>query len=149
MLACRTLTTTAAIAFVLAACATGAISSAQQSRSVQTARLDARIGPADAQRYEPIRDGRDWQNPFLVIHRDGVEISSKRPEGRVRVAVADVDHALIGLPVAAWPYGRVVAVKEISLRAPDRLDDKPIADNLRATLDILNRLGVTVERWPT
>ena len=121
-----------------------------QSGSVQTGRLDPRIGAAAPQRYKAIRDAKDWENPCLVIRRDGIEVIAKQlPSGRQTVAVADLERMLIGLPLTAWPYGRVAAVQEISIRAGDRSDDKPIADNLDAALVILKKLDVTVDRRPS
>jgi hypothetical protein len=52
-----------------------------------------------------------------------------------------LQQALIELPVAAWPYGRVVAVQEISIRNGDGSDDRPIAHNLEAALAILHFAG--------
>ena len=69
--------------------------------------------------------------------------------GRQTVAVADLERMLIGLPLAGWPYGRVAAVEENSIRAGDRSDDKRIANNLEAVLSILKKLDVTVDRWPS
>ena len=46
-------------------------------------------------------------------------------------------------------HARVAAVQENSIRAGDRSDDKPIADNLEAALAILKKLDVTVDRWPS
>ena len=142
------ITTASAIALVVSACATSPVAGTQHSGVVHAGGLDPRIGPADVQRYESIRDSGDWQNPFLTIRSEGVEITLRRSGSHI-VAVADLGQALIGLPVSAWPYGRVVAVTVIGIRAPDRGDEGPITENLRATFEILKKLGVTVERWPT
>jgi hypothetical protein len=121
-----------------------------QSGSVQTGRLDPRIGAAAPQRYKSIRDAQGWENPCLVIRRDGIEVIVRRvPPSRQTVAAADLERTLIGLPITAWPYGSVAAVQEISIRAGDRSDDKPIADNLEAALATLKKLDVTADRWPS
>ena len=65
------------------------------------------------------------------------------------MAATDLQRTLIELPVAAWPYGRVVAVSEIGIVASDGTDKKPIADNLNMTLAILKTLQVNIERWPS
>ena len=66
-----------------------------QSGSVQTGRLDPRIGAAAPQRYRSVRDAKDWENPYLVIRPDGIEVIVKRrPSARQTVAAAapaDVD----------------------------------------------------------
>lgn len=121
-----------------------------QNDSVQAGRLSSRIGPANPDRYKSIRDAKDWENPYLVIRRDGIEVIAKSlSSGRTTVPSADLLRTLIALPVTAWPYGRVAAVQEISIRAGDRSDDKPIAGNLDAALAILKKLDVTVDRWPS
>ncbi len=139
-----------AIAVVVLACAASAFTDPMQGGSVQTGRLNPRIGPAVPQRYKAIREAKDWENPYLVIRRDGVEIIAHGlATGRKTVAAADLEQTLIDLPLTAWPYGRVIAVVEIGLRAVDRSDEKPIADNLEAALATLKKLDVTVDRWPS
>jgi hypothetical protein len=124
--------------------------SPMQSGSVQTGRLDPRIGAAAPQRYASVRDAKDWENPYLVIRRDRIEVIAKQlPSGRKTVAAADLERTLIELTVTAWPYGRVAAVQENSVRAAGGVDDKSIADNLRAALATLRKLDVTVNRWPS
>jgi hypothetical protein len=121
-----------------------------QNDSVQAGRLNARIGPANPQRYKSIHDAKNWQNPILVIRRDGIEVISKGlPSGQRTVASTDLRRTLIDLPVTAWPYGRVVAVQDIGLRAADLSDEQPISDNRNLTLAILKTLQVTVEGWPS
>jgi len=127
-----------------------ALASPMQSTSVQTGRLDPRIGAAVPQRYASVLDAKDWQNPFLVIRRDGIEIVAKQlPSGRKLVVAADLERTLIGLPVTSWPYGRVAAVVENGVRAAGGSDDKPIADNLTAALATLRKLDVAANRWPS
>ena len=119
--------TIGAIVGVLLICAASPLAGPMQSVSVQTVRLDPRIGSAAPPRYKSIRDANDWENPYLVIRRDGIEVMVKRlPSSRTTVAAADLARTLIGLPVTAWPYGRVVAVQEVSIREADRSDDKSI-----------------------
>ncbi len=121
-----------------------------QNASVQTGRLNSRIGPANPKRYKSVRDGKDWENPYLVIRREGIEVIARGlPAGQGIIASTDLRRMLIELPVTAWPYGRVVVVAEIGLRSGDGSDEQPIADNLNATLAILKTLQVTVERWPS
>ena len=121
-----------------------------QNDAVQAGQLSSRIGPGDPQRYESIRDAKDWQNPYLVIRRDGIEVIAKGlPSGRQTIASTDLRRTLVALPVTAWPYGRVVALQDIGIRASDRSDEQPIADIRNVTLAILKTLQITVERWPS
>ena len=141
---------TGAIAVVLSMCAASASTGTMQGGPVQPARLDPRIGLAVPQRYESIRDGKDWENPKVLIHRNGIDVIAKAlVSGRKSVAAAELQQALIELPVAAWPYGRVVAVFEPSIRAGDGSDEKPVADNLKVALEILKKLEITADRWPS
>ena len=140
--------TIGAIAVVLWIGAASALTGTMQSGSVQSGRLNPRIGPAAPDRYKSIRDAKDWENPYLVIRRDGIEVIAKGlASSRKTVAAADLEHTLIELPLTAWPYGRVVAVQEVGIRAADRSDDKLIADNLEAALAILKKIKATVDRW--
>jgi len=138
-------------AFVLMICAASVLAARPvQTDTVQAGRLNARIGPADPQRYKSIRDAKDWENPYLVIRREGIEVIAKGlPSGRQTVAATDLQRTLIDLPATAWPYGRVVAMQDIGIRAADRGDEQPIADNRNVALAGLKRLQVTVERWPS
>ena len=121
-----------------------------QNDSLQAGRLNSRIGPANSQRYKSIRDAKDWENPYLVIRRDGIEVIARGlPAGRQTIASTDLRRTLIDLPITAWPYGRVVAVQDIGLRSGDGSDEQPIADNRNVTLAILKTLHITVERWPS
>ena len=62
-----------------------------QNDSVQAGRLDARIGPANPERYKSIHHAEKWQNPILVIRQDGIEVISKGlPSGRRTVASTDL-----------------------------------------------------------
>jgi hypothetical protein len=99
-----------------------------QSKPLQAGRLDSQIGPANPQRYKPIQTAKDWGNPYLLISRDGVVVIAKGlPSGRQTVASTELQRTLIGLPLSAWPYGRVVALQGIGIRAAG--DEQPIADN--------------------
>ena len=138
------------IAVVLLTWAATSATATMQSRSARFAQLDSRIKPPDPQLFASIRDAKGWNNPYLIVRPEGIEIvSSALPSGRKSVARADLRSALIELSVLAWPYGRVVAVQETQIRAADRRDERGIADNLAATLAVLESLQVTVHRWPS
>ena len=143
----RMTNTIGAIVGVLLICAASPLAGPMQSGSVQTVRWDHenRVG-----RPSTVQVNSRCQrlgNPYLIIRRDGIEVMVKRlPSSRKTVAAADLARMLIGLPVTAWPYGRVVAVQEMSIREADRSDDKSIADNLEVALAILKKLDVTVDK---
>jgi hypothetical protein len=110
--------------------------------------LSVKISQADSEKYKPIRDAKDWANPYLVIRADGVEIISKSmPKGRKIVAAKELQKTLVDLSVDAWPYGRVAVVQEIGLRSDG--DDKAIEQTKTAVKEILERLKVKIELWPS
>ena len=39
--------------------------------------FDSRIQPPDLSKYKDVRDEKDWQNPYLVIRAEGVEVILK------------------------------------------------------------------------
>jgi hypothetical protein len=103
-------------------------SSVQRLAGTDASALKDRIPPAKPNRYHYIVDASHWQNPYLMVHANGVEVLEKLP-----------DHA--------WPYGLVVGVSESGVRAPG--DDPGITRNREELLRLLREAGVTVELWPS
>lgn len=110
--------------------------------------LNARIGKPNREKYFFIQDGAAWRNPWLTIRAEGVEIRAQGLPGRITVSVLVLAQALIGLPVSAWPYGRVVAASDIGIQTVWR-DDDPIKRNHDEAERVLRSLGVTVDWWPS
>ena len=112
--------------------------------------FDSRIPPPDLRRYEDVRDAKDWQNPYLVIHAEGVEVISKHTSvGRQIVSCDELAPLLESLPATAWPYGRVVAAQEVGIRLGDGKDERPVAENKARVERILTSLEVKVDWWPS
>ena len=110
--------------------------------------LSAKIGQADREKFKQIIDAKDWGNPYLIVGRDGVTIvSNALPNGRKLVATHELQKTLIALDLVAWPYGRVVALQEIGIRSGD--DDKLIHQNVKVVKELLEKLKVTIEPWPS
>jgi hypothetical protein len=148
----RTTGTIAIILLIVAA--NGRIASMQgeaaqtTSQSTQAGRLDPRIKPAVAERYKAIRNATKWENPYLMVGPDHIVVRAKGLAG-LKIVVPDaLEQTLLELPIAAWPYGKVVAVQENGDRT-DKGDDKPIADNVAAARAVLKKLGVTFDKWPS
>jgi len=84
-----------------------------------TSPLKNRVPPPDPNKYRSVRDARDWQNPYLVVHANGIDA---RPISAATEAPTmspgDVVAYLENLPSIAWPYGLVVAVQETAVRPP-------------------------------
>ena len=100
--------------------------------------------PASApQTYQAVTDAKDWRNPFLVVHADGIELIGVTG----RISPAALPSTLERLPRSAWPYGRVVAVSEVGIRSGS--DSEQIRQNLAKVLQALKHLGIEVSRWPS
>jgi hypothetical protein len=129
------------------------ISCAQPTTSQKTvdarkSELRSRISPADPSKYRSVLDARDWQNPYLVVHANGVDarpISAATQASRM--SPAEVVAYLEKLPSIAWPYGLVVAVQESGLRSPG--DNAQIKRNREELERLLTAAGVKVELWPS
>jgi hypothetical protein len=102
--------------------------SVQRVANLGTSSLKSRVPSPDPRKYSPVRDARDWQNPYLTVNANGIDARpiSAATEART-MSPADVVAYLEKLPSIACPYGLVVAVQEKGLRAPD--DDAPIKRN--------------------
>ena len=129
-----------------------------------SARQELRTVPAPSKKlYIAIRREPQWQNPFLSVGRDMIQVRIYLPDendsglGRggitritaarrqvLNVRLADLPRALASLPDGVWPYGRVVAVGEGLKNAQDRMQ---IRHNLETTIDTVNSLGVVAEEW--
>jgi hypothetical protein len=106
-----------------------------------------RVSAADPGKYASIRDAKCWANPYLIVSADRVNVLSETIEsGRKSVAVRDLRELLMGLPITAWPYGRVVAVQPQGLSG--RVDRTPIAQSMQRVRAILEQLPVVIDPWP-
>ena len=108
--------------------------------------LRSRISKPDPNKYQVIRDGKDWQNPYLVVRPEGIEIDRITPSAQ-GVPVESVLDILEHLPDSAWPYGLVVVVSNIHLLS-SRKDIPRIDANRTKLLMILRRQGIAVDLWP-
>jgi hypothetical protein len=93
--------------------------------------------------YDSIRDAKDWQNPFLLVDADAIEIVL--PDDRARVSMDKLQDYLSELPGRYWPYGKIVAVGEGGLRPPNA--DEVIRQNKARTKEILESMGIRIKWW--
>jgi hypothetical protein len=122
-----------------------AVSQLQSCKRPQT-ELNASIPRAKQELYKDYHDASEWLNPALqVCSRDEVTliVLSITKERRV-VAKNDLRRTLVALPVAAWPYGRVIAVQDCSISTRDDARTRNIDDVLVMVKD----LGLEIEQWP-
>lgn len=133
-------------------------------RDKQRAELE-RIPLPTKSLYVDVHEPSAWANPFLSVEAETLDLrinladanpsslgqgTMLRPAGarrqEVQLRPADLAEAITALPVAAWRYGRVIAVAEAP-GAPAK--DRPrIRRNVEAAIQQLNDLGVVVEEWP-
>ena len=104
--------------------------------------LLAQLPAPDSAMIASIRDIQLWRNPQLIVKPDGVEVFF-----RSTVPAADILSRLSSLPTDAWPYGRVVALTEQSIRSKG--DGPKIQRNLRKVLEMLKEGKIRVERFPS
>lgn len=95
------------------------------------------------EKYDSILDAKDWQNPFLIIQGNGVTVISQ--DERVLLPVDKLPEYLTNLPGRNWPYGKIVAIADASLRSGN--DNERIPPNRRAVTQILKSLGVRTKQW--
>lgn len=111
---------------------------ASSQRPVQpaTPALRSRVPPADPSKYRSVLDARDWQNPYLVVHANGIDARPISSETEApRMSPAEVVGYLEKLPSIAWPYGLVVVVQESGVRAPgDNAQIRKNAEELQRLL---------------
>lgn len=116
--------------------------------------------------YIDIHDPSQWDNPFVSADATYLDlrvtmadanpsplgqgtmlrpVAARRQELQIRLS--DLPSAIVALPAAAWPYGRVVAVAE-SPEASRKLRPA-VRRNVESAIQKLNDLGIVVEEWPS
>jgi hypothetical protein len=109
----------AALAALFAACDSSA--KPQDPAANATNRLRA-ISAADPAKYVNLRDMKNWQNPYLIIRKDGIALLDPADSLEIILKPDEVLTRLAQLPPSAWPYGRVVAVRENGAQSTDEGD---------------------------
>jgi hypothetical protein len=112
---------------------------------LRTSPLKTRIPPADQNKYDSAMDARLWQNPYLRVQANGIDVRSIRvPRQAPTMSPTDVIAYLEKLPSIAWPYGLVVAVQENGVRSRAD-DDASFRRNREELVRLLEKAGVKVE----
>lgn len=109
--------------------------------------LDPAIPPSIRDKYKSILDAQNWENPYLVVHSDSIELISKTmAPTRQRLRLSELRSNLVKLPKTDWPYGRVIAVQNASIASDD---DAQLLEVTRTKANsILTSLSIQVEPWP-
>lgn len=114
-------------------------------------------------RYLTIHQESQWQNPFLTVESNMIQIriyladensSAVDRGGLTRLSAArkhilnirlkDLPKALVSLPDGAWPYGRVIAVREDE---ETHQNQSRLRSNLAVTLSALRDMNVVADDW--
>ena len=119
-----------------------------QSLATSEDGLNPKIRAAIHSKFDDILDAANWLNPQVIVVPKGVEVRSASLAGGTRTARLDeLRRVLVGLPISAWPYGRVVLVTEIGLVG--RLDDlELIKRNRDEAARVLKALAIEANWWP-
>src|SRR5882762_9173319 len=76
------------------------------------------IPTTSPEKYRGMIDKKGWRNPYLIIKTGGVALLDPDNHEERLLKPEELTQALGNLPPSAWPYGRVGAVTENSVRAP-------------------------------
>ncbi|MGH9504028.1 MAG: hypothetical protein ACRD20_14345 [Terriglobales bacterium] len=109
------------------------------------ARIQA-IPAADSKKYGEVENYKTWQNPYLIIRKDGVGLLDVANHEERWIKLEELPAALADLPAAAWPYGRVVAVTENGIRTSG--DNVLIRKNRGIVLGTLESMHILVSIGP-
>ena len=63
---------------------------------------------------------KQWRNPYILVRRDDVVLYDAADSAEIQLKDEELLPALAKLPVAKWPYGRVVAVAEGATRGSEQ-----------------------------
>jgi hypothetical protein len=99
---------------LLASCARPPGGPAETAAAISPETRIQQVPPADPQKYAGMRDMKAWRNPYLIVRVDGVGLLDVSNNEQQIVDPDKLSEALAKLPASAWPYGRVVAIQEIS-----------------------------------
>jgi len=106
------------------------------------------IPPADPQKYAGMRDMKAWRNPYLIVRVDGVGLLDVSNNEQQIVDPDKLSEALARLPASAWPYGRVVAIQEISAASSEE-DKAKLRKNRALVAGALESMQVDINWVPS
>jgi hypothetical protein len=106
------------------------------------------IPAADPAQFERFRDMKKWRNPYLIVRPDGVALLDTADSAEIILKPTELLPALANLPASNWPYGRVVAATENSVRASEQ-DGVAIRRNKGIVGGMLEGAHVAVKWVPT
>ena len=137
----------AASLVILASCAKPPSAPAQAASVSPEARIQ-QIPAADPQKYAALKDMKAWRNPYLIVRLDGVGLLDVSNNEQQIVDPDKLPEALAKLPASAWPYGRIVAIQEISANASDQ-DHATLRKNRALVAGSLESMKVEINWVPS
>jgi len=137
----------AASLVILASCAKPPSAPAQAASVSPEARIQ-QIPAADPQKYAALKDMKAWRNPYLIVRLDGVGLLDVSNSEQQIVDPDKLPEALAKLPASAWPYGRIVAIQEISANASDQ-DHATLRKNRALVAGSLESMHVDINWVPS
>jgi hypothetical protein len=137
----------AASLVILASCAKPPSAPAQAASVSPEARIQ-QIPAADPQKYAALKDMKAWRNPYLIVRLDGVGLLDVSNSEQQIVDPDKLPEALAKLPASAWPYGRIVAIQEISANASDQ-DHATLRKNRALVAGSLESMKVEINWVPS
>ena len=106
------------------------------------------IPPADSGKYTVVRDMKTWRNPYLIVRVDGVGLLDISNNEQQIIDPDKLPEALAKLPTSAWPYGRVVAIQEISAASSEE-DRAKLRKNRALAAGALESMKVLINWVPS
>ena len=89
-----------------------------------------------------------WRNPYLVVRLDGVGLLDVSNNEQQIVDPDKLSAAMAKLPASAWPYGRVVAIREISASSSEE-DKVRLRKNRALAAGALESMHVLINWVPS
>ncbi len=133
---------------MLASCAKPPSAPVQAAASASPEARIQQIPPADPQKYAALKDMKAWRNPYLIVRLDGVGLLDVSNNEQQIVDPDKLPESLAKLPASAWPYGRVVAIQEISANASDQ-DQATLRKNRALVAGSLESMKVEINWVPS
>lgn len=115
--------------------------------ALATARILAIPEPAP-EKYRSLIHMKGWRNPYLIVRADGVGLLDPDDHLERILKPAELTQALGNLPPTAWPYGRVVAVTENSIKGSAD-DEVKIRANRAIVAGTLESMHVLINWVPS
>ena len=106
------------------------------------------IPSADSSKYAAVRDMKTWRNPYLIVRVDGVGLLDVSNNEQQILDPDKLAEALAKLPMSAWPYGRVVAIQEISAASSEE-DKAKLRKNRALAAGALESMKVLINWVPS